>query len=99
MRPEHRGGAACVARGRLRALRGGTASGHPMLCCGRMSAERGAAELPRVLGLWDAICVVIGAIIGVGIFFTPRDVASLTGSAATSLLAWSLARGLPILGN
>ena len=44
-------------------------------------------ELSRVLGLWDAVCVVVGAIIGVGIFFNPRDVAHVTGSAAGALAA------------
>ena len=63
-----------------------------------MSAERGPAELPRVLGLWDATCVAIGAIIGVGIFFTPRDVASLTGSASGALLAWGLGGLIALLG-
>ena len=36
-----------------------------------VSAPPANKELPKVLGLWDATCVVVGAIIGVGIFFTP----------------------------
>ncbi len=55
-------------------------------------------ELKRVLGLWDAICVVIGAIIGVGIFFNPRDVANVTGSASGALLAWTLGGVVALLG-
>ncbi|HEV2104882.1 MAG TPA: amino acid permease [Candidatus Eisenbacteria bacterium] len=57
-----------------------------------------ARELPRVLGLWDATCVVIGAIVGVGIFFTPRGVADVTGSAAGALLAWGLGGAIALLG-
>jgi APA family basic amino acid/polyamine antiporter len=51
-----------------------------------------------VLGLWDATCVVVGAIIGVGIFFNPRDVARVTGSASGSLLAWALGGLIALLG-
>ena len=55
-------------------------------------------HLPRVLGLWDATCVVVGAIIGVGIFFTPRDVAQVTGSASGAMLAWSIGGLVALLG-
>ncbi len=58
----------------------------------------GRTELPRVLGLWDTTCVVIGAIIGVGIFFNPRDVARFTGSAEGALLAWGIGGLIALLG-
>src|SRR5204863_4625802 len=61
-------------------------------------AAAAPAEFPRVLGLWDATCVVVGAIIGVGIFFNPRDVATLTGSAPRALLAWALGGLIALLG-
>jgi len=51
-----------------------------------------------VLGLWDATCVVVGAIIGVGIFFTPRDVAHVTGSATSAMLAWGVGGLIALLG-
>ena len=51
------------------------------------SREDDRCALPRVLGLWDATCVVIGAVIGVGIFFTPKDVARLSGSEGAALAA------------
>jgi APA family basic amino acid/polyamine antiporter len=64
-----------------------------------MSAGTGArTELPRVLGLWDTTCVVIGAIIGVGIFFNPRDVARFTGSAEGAMLAWGIGGLIALLG-
>lgn len=63
-----------------------------------VSAPPGNAELPRVLGLWDATCVVVGAIIGVGIFFTPGDVARVTGSASGAMLAWGLGGVVALLG-
>src|SRR5436309_2008637 len=55
-------------------------------------------HLRQVLRLWDATCVVIGAIIGVGIFFTPRDVAQVTGSASGAMLAWSIGGLVALLG-
>jgi len=50
------------------------------------------------LGLRDATSVVIGAIIGVGIFFSPRDVARLTGGADAALLAWAIGGVIALLG-
>ena len=55
-------------------------------------------ELRQVLGVWDAICVVVGSIIGVGIFFVPRAVAAVTGSPRGALLAWALGGGVAMLG-
>ena len=55
-------------------------------------------ELPKVFGLWDATCIVIGAIIGVGIFFVPRAVADVTGSGRGAMLAWALGGVIAMLG-
>ncbi|MBI4912187.1 MAG: amino acid permease [Acidobacteria bacterium] len=52
----------------------------------------------RVLGLFDATSVVVGAIVGVGIFFTPSKVAALTGSAGLALGAWGLAGLIALCG-
>jgi APA family basic amino acid/polyamine antiporter len=41
---------------------------------------------------------VVGAIIGVGIFFTPRDVAHVTGSATGAMLAWGVGGLIALLG-
>ncbi len=48
------------------------------------------STLRRELGLADTTAVVIGAIIGVGIFYTPTSVAKLAGSEDRALLAWAL---------
>src|SRR5262245_17554834 len=55
-------------------------------------------ELGRVLGPFDAGCIVIGAVIGVGIFFTPSNVAYLAGSSGFALLAWTLGGVIALLG-
>lgn len=55
-------------------------------------------ELRRVLGPLSAGCIVIGAVIGVGIFFTPRIVARLAGSGEYTMLAWGIAGVIALFG-
>ncbi|MCA9696678.1 MAG: amino acid permease, partial [Myxococcales bacterium] len=55
--------------------------------------------LRRELGAFDATAVVIGAIIGVGIFFTPSRVAALAGSAELAMLTWVLGGVIAALGG
>lgn len=62
------------------------------------SALSAAGEPVRVLGTRDAACVVIGAIIGVGIFFTPSTVARMTGSGSLALLAWAIGGVIALCG-
>lgn len=58
-----------------------------------------SAQAPaRVLGPVDAGCIVIGAIIGVGIFFTPSRVAALTGRGGLALTAWAVAGFIALCG-
>lgn len=64
-----------------------------------LPTESTAAPGPRrVLGLFDATSVVVGAIIGVGIFFTPSKVAALTGSPGLALTAWATAGFIALCG-
>ena len=51
-----------------------------------------------MLGPIDATCVVIGAIIGVGIFFTPSQVASLCRSESLTLIAWTIGGAIALCG-
>lgn len=53
----------------------------------------------RVLGTFDATCVVIGAIVGVGIFFNPSKMASLVRSDALLLVAWGVASIIALCGS
>ncbi|HVH98580.1 MAG TPA: amino acid permease [Enhygromyxa sp.] len=46
----------------------------------------------------DATAVVIGAIVGVGIFFTPSRVAELAGSGSLALWTWALGGLIALLG-
>ncbi len=53
----------------------------------------------RELGLFDAVVVVAGAIIGVGIFANPSNVARLLPTPALIVLAWSIGGGLALVGG
>lgn len=57
------------------------------------------AELARTLTCFDATMIVMGTIIGVGIFFTPRDAARATGSTGLSLLAWCIGGVIAVVGG
>src|SRR5689334_23172187 len=50
-----------------------------------------AAELPRKLGLLDSIAIVIGIVIGGGIFLVPNLVARNLASAPMILAVWIFA--------
>ena len=50
------------------------------------------------LSAFDIACVVIGGIVGVGIFFTPQRVAFEVDGVGMVLLAWGLGGLLAVLG-
>lgn len=54
--------------------------------------------LRRELSGIDATAVVIGAIVGVGIFFTPSRVAQLAGDSKLALLTWGIGGVIAMLG-
>ena len=55
-------------------------------------------RLPRTVGLWAAVMVLIGITIGSGIFRVPARVAGLVGSPGMVLTAWVLGGILALLG-
>lgn len=57
-----------------------------------------AANLERGLGLLDATMIVVGSMIGSGIFITSAESARLVGSPGWLLMAWALAGVLTITG-
>jgi basic amino acid/polyamine antiporter, APA family len=57
-----------------------------------------ATTYARRLGLFDAVMVVIGGIIGGGIFLNPSLVAQRVGSAPLVLATWVLGGGIALIG-
>jgi APA family basic amino acid/polyamine antiporter len=57
-----------------------------------------AGPRPPRLNAFDIGCVVVGGIIGVGIFFTPWQVAQRVDDAGQMIVAWALGGLLALLG-
>src|SRR5215831_19195500 len=57
-----------------------------------------APELLRYLGVWQATAVVVGTIIGSGIFLVPAEMMQAVGSARLVYLAWIIGGVLSLAG-
>ena len=57
-----------------------------------------AQELPRALGYTGSTAIVIGTIIGSGIFLVPHDIALQVGSVKTLMLVWMIGGVLSLAG-
>jgi len=57
-----------------------------------------AADLPRVLGASQATAIVVGTIIGSGIFLVPREMMRDVGSSSLVYLAWIVGGILSLIG-
>ncbi len=66
----------------------------------RMPAQRDAwgERLPRHLGLWSAVAVLVGSTIGSGIFRVPASVADRLQDPGPVLLAWVLGGVIALFG-
>src|SRR6476659_306521 len=61
-------------------------------------ADNSSPKLVRGLGLLDASMIVVGSMIGSGIFITSAESARLIGAPGWLLMAWALAGLLTITG-
>src|ERR1700743_3233655 len=57
-----------------------------------------SAELPRVLNAKHATAIVVGIIIGSGIFLVPREMMAAVGSSATVYAVWITGGLLSLFG-
>lgn len=48
-------------------------------------------ELKREMGLFSSVCVLVGCVIGSGIFTTPGKIAASAGAIGPNMLAWVIA--------
>lgn len=62
------------------------------------SPHKAPADLPRVLGASQATAIVVGTIIGSGIFLVPREMMQDTGSSTLVYLAWIIGGLLSLFG-
>ena len=59
-------------------------------------ADKGEHQFVKAIGLYDATMIVVGSMIGSGIFIVAADIARQTGSAGGLLLTWILTGCLTI---
>ena len=62
------------------------------------SGDSSSPGLPRVLGAGEAIAIVIGTVIGSGIFLIPSEMMRDTGSSSLVYLAWLAGGVLSLFG-
>jgi APA family basic amino acid/polyamine antiporter len=62
------------------------------------SSDRSSSGLPRVLGAGEAVAIVIGTVIGSGIFLIPSEMMRDTGSSLLVYLAWIVGGLLSLFG-
>jgi APA family basic amino acid/polyamine antiporter len=82
----------------------GIGSFHATLTLNRMTTslpqqtKQAPADLPRVLGASQATAIVVGTIIGSGIFLVPSEMMKDVGSSALVYLAWIVGGLLSLFG-
>jgi amino acid transporter len=64
----------------------------------RLTSERTHGSLPRSLGVWSAMAVLVGSTIGSGIFRVPSTVAEATGAVGAASLLWILGGIIALTG-
>src|SRR2546425_12221910 len=62
------------------------------------AADNSSPKLVRGLGLIDATMIVVGSMIGSGIFITSAESSRLVGAPGWLLVAWALAGVMTITG-
>ena len=62
------------------------------------SADAWGERLPRHLGLWSAIAVLVGSTIGSGIFRVPAGVAERLQEPGPVMLAWIIGGAIALFG-
>lgn len=63
-----------------------------------MSAPKEKEQLARTLGLWSTIALVVGGVVGSGIFLKPSLMASQLGSPLLLLFVWIMAGVITLFG-
>src|SRR6266487_6966599 len=63
-----------------------------------MNESASTRELPRELNVWHGTAIVVGTIIGSGIFLVPAEMMQAAGTARLVYLAWTVGGLLSIFG-
>src|ERR1051325_5611490 len=68
------------------------------MICQEPNRKPASAMLRKTLGLRDLVYIVIGTVIGSGIFLTPGTAAKYAGSGGMALIVWTVGGILSLLG-
>lgn len=60
--------------------------------------DENAVQLKKELGLFDGVAIIIGVIIGAGIFVSPKGVLAHSGSIGQAIVVWVLSGILSMVG-
>eukprot|EP00088_Acartia_fossae_P009801 TRINITY_DN14808_c0_g1_i11.p1 TRINITY_DN14808_c0_g1~~TRINITY_DN14808_c0_g1_i11.p1 ORF type:complete len:504 (-),score=55.78 TRINITY_DN14808_c0_g1_i11:477-1988(-) len=64
----------------------------------KQDTDEGATKLKRNLGLFDGVSIIVGIIVGSGIFVSPKGVLLYSGSIGIALVVWVLSGLLSLIG-
>ena len=64
----------------------------------KMAEKESSTQLKRQLGLLDGASIIIGIIVGSGIFVSPKGVLLYAGSVGLSLTVWAVSGVVSMVG-
>lgn len=62
------------------------------------SSEGGVVKMKKELGLLDGVAIIVGVIVGAGIFVSPKGVLLYSGSVGVALIVWIVSGLLSMVG-
>lgn len=75
-----------------------TDSGKEMQLACDSSSQGSGVKLKKRIGLLDGVAIIVGVIVGAGIFVSPKGVLLYSGSIGQSLIVWVLCGVLSMVG-
>lgn len=61
-------------------------------------SDGGGIKLKKELGLMDGVAIIVGVIVGAGIFVSPKGVLLYSGSIGQAIIVWILSGVLSMVG-
>lgn len=65
---------------------------------GKESPQKDRVQMKRELGVMDGVGVIVGIIVGSGIFLSPKGVLSYAGSPGFALIVWIMSGIMATIG-